>query len=90
MNKRKYMEVTVFVGADNPGQNICVRNETLDGERGMVKLFIQALHKDRPDQEIGYFNIEDLIAAIRTAANADIPYLEEQMKDDKRNNKSEF
>lgn len=81
--KRNYMEVTVFVSDDSGEKNICVQNETLDGERGMVKLYIRSNKKNEQDVNVGYFNATDLMAAINTAVNANISYLVEQMAEDK-------
>ena len=81
MKDRKYMEVTVFVSDESCEKNVCFQNETLDGKRGMLKLFIRADKKGETEKVLGYFNVKDLIAGIKAAANADIPYLSEQMEE---------
>ena len=91
MAKRNYMAIEVFVGsAGDSDENICFGNDTLDGEWGLVKVFVKASDSKEEDKILGYFNAIDLMAAINAAANANISYLGEQLAEDKKNNKSEF
>ena len=69
----EYTAVKVWVGAIGDEDHIQVQTDTLDGQRGTVRLSIER-SKDG-DQIIGYFDADQLIKAIQLVANADLSYL---------------
>lgn len=76
---KTYMAIEMFVAAhDDDERHLIIKTDTLDGQRNSVELCTKDKHGDY--YTLGWFDADQLIEAIRTVQNVELPYIEETLR----------